>query len=67
LSPRRQDAPKEDDDGDGLTDNRESVFSMLLGNSDSHLDGINDGNDDGNGNGEDDEDEDDEEDDDDDD
>jgi hypothetical protein len=55
--------PNDDDDGDGLTNNNESLFSTLLNNSDSDNDGINDGNDDANGNGEDDEDEDDDEDD----
>lgn len=55
--------PNGDDDGDGLTDDREGAFFTLLGNADSDLDGIPDGNDDANGNGEDDEDEDDDEDD----
>jgi hypothetical protein len=54
--------PGDDEDNDGLTDDRESLFSTLLGNADSDLDGIADGNDDANGNGEDDEDEDDEDD-----
>jgi hypothetical protein len=54
---------EEDEDNDGLTDSREGLFSTLLGNADSDLDGIADGNDDANGNGEDDEDEDDDEDD----
>lgn len=53
--------PGDDEDNDGLTDDRESIFSTLLGNPDSDLDGIRDGNDDANGNGEDDEDEDDDE------
>jgi hypothetical protein len=51
--------PNDDDDGDGLTNNNENLFSTLLGNSDSDDDGIRDGNDDANGNGDDDEDEDD--------
>jgi hypothetical protein len=51
----------DDDDNDGLTNKNESLFLTLLGNSDSDLDGIKDGNDDANGNGEDDEDEDDDE------
>jgi hypothetical protein len=51
----------DDDDDDGLTDRNESLFLTLLGNRDSDLDGIVDGNDDANGNGEDDEDEDDDE------
>jgi hypothetical protein len=51
--------PNDDEDNDGLIDSRESLFSTLLGNADSDLDGINDGNDDANRNGEDDEDEDD--------
>jgi hypothetical protein len=51
----------DDDDDDGLTNKNESLFLTLLGNSDSDLDGIKDGNDDANGNGEDDEDEDDDE------
>jgi hypothetical protein len=51
--------PGDDEDGDGLNDGRERLFSTLLGNSDSDRDGIKDGNDDANGNGEDDEDEDD--------
>jgi hypothetical protein len=51
----------DDDDDDGLTDRNESLFLTLLGNADSDLDGIKDGNDDANGNGEDDEDEDDDE------
>jgi hypothetical protein len=55
---------EEDEDGDGLTDSKESRFLTLLGNDDSDFDGIADGNDDANGNGEDDEDEDDDEDDD---
>jgi hypothetical protein len=55
--------PTEDDDGDGLTNNNESLFFTLLGNDDSDFDGIADGNDDANGNGDDDEDEDDDEDD----
>jgi hypothetical protein len=55
--------PNDDEDDDGLTDNRESLFSALLGNDDSDFDGIADGNDDANRNGEDDEDEDDDEDD----
>jgi hypothetical protein len=54
--------PNDDKDGDGLTDENESLFFTLLGNSDSDLDGIPDGNDDANGNGEDDEDEDDDDD-----
>jgi hypothetical protein len=54
------DCPSNDDtDSDGLIDARESLLSTLLGNPDSDLDGIVDGNDDTNGNGEDDEDEDD--------
>jgi hypothetical protein len=53
--------PNDDDDGDGLTNNNENLFSTLLGNDDSDLDGVNDGNDDSNRNGEDDEDEDDDE------
>lgn len=51
--------PGDDEDGDGLNDSRESIFSTLLGKADSDLDGIVDGNDDANRNGEDDEDEDD--------
>jgi hypothetical protein len=52
--------PSNDDaDNDGLIDSRESLLFTLLGNPDSDLDGIVDGNDDANGNGEDDEDEDD--------
>jgi hypothetical protein len=50
---------QDDADGDGLLDARESVLLTLLGNRDSDLDGIVDGNDDANHNGEDDEDEDD--------
>jgi hypothetical protein len=53
--------PNDDEDGDGLTNNNESLFSTLLGNADSDRDGIADGNDDANRNGEDDEDEDDDE------
>jgi hypothetical protein len=53
--------PNDDDDGDGLTNNNESLVSTLLGNDDSDSDGISDGNDDANGNGDDDEDEDDDE------
>jgi hypothetical protein len=57
------DCPSNDDvDADGLIDARESLLGTLLGNRDSDLDGIADGNDDANGNGEDDEDEDDEDD-----
>jgi hypothetical protein len=55
--------PNDDEDDDGLTDDRESLFSTLLGNADSDFDGVEDGNDDANRNGEDDEDEDDDEDD----
>jgi hypothetical protein len=55
--------PSGDDDGDGLNNSRESVFSTLLRTADSDRDGVVDGNDDSNGNGEDDEDEDDDEDD----
>jgi hypothetical protein len=51
--------PNNDDDGDGLTNNNESLFFTLLDSDDSDLDGVADGNDDANGNGEDDEDEDD--------
>jgi hypothetical protein len=52
--------PSNDDlDADGLIDVRESLLGTLLGNRDSDLDGVADGNDDANGNGEDDEDEDD--------
>jgi hypothetical protein len=58
-----EDCPSNDDvDADGLIDARESLLGTLLGNRDSDLDGIADGNDDANGNGEDDEDEDDEDD-----
>jgi hypothetical protein len=57
----RGDEDDDDDDNDGLTNKNESLFLTLLGNSDSDLDGIVDGNDDANGNGEDDEDEDDDE------
>jgi hypothetical protein len=54
------DCPSNDDaDSDGLIDARESLLLTLLGNPDSDLDGIVDGNDDANGNGLDDEDEDD--------
>ena len=54
------DCPSNEDlDNDGLIDARENLLLTLLGNSDSDLDGIVDGNDDANGNGEDDEDEDD--------
>jgi hypothetical protein len=53
--------PNDDDDGDGLTNHNENLFSTLLGKSDSDFDGIADGNDDANRNGEDDEDEDDDE------
>jgi hypothetical protein len=49
----------DDDDNDGLINERETLLLTLLGNPDSDLDGIVDGNDDANGNGEDDEDEDD--------
>jgi hypothetical protein len=52
----------DDEDGDGLVDSRERLFSTLLGNPDSDRDGISDGNDDADGNGEDDEDEDDDDD-----
>jgi hypothetical protein len=55
--------PQIDEDNDGLTDHNENLFSTLLGNSDSDLDGISDGNEDSDDDGEDDEDEDDEEDD----
>jgi hypothetical protein len=55
--------PDDDEDNDGLTDQRELLLLTLLGNQDSDLDGIKDGNDDANGNGEDDEDEDDDDDD----
>jgi hypothetical protein len=58
---RRDDDDDDDDDDDGLTDRNESLFLTLLGNRDSDLDGIVDGNDDSNGNDEDDEDEDDDE------
>ena len=63
ITPAGACPPGEDEDNDGLTDERESLFSTLLDNPDSDLDGIADGNDDANGNGEDDEDEDDDEDD----
>jgi hypothetical protein len=58
-----EECPDDDEDNDGLTDERESLLLTLLGNQDSDLDGIKDGNDDANGNGEDDEDEDDDDDD----
>jgi hypothetical protein len=51
--------PNDDEDGDGLTDANENILLTLLGNADSDLDGVADGNDDANGNREDDEDEDD--------
>jgi hypothetical protein len=51
--------PTNDEDNDGLTDHNENLLLTLLGNTDSDVDGINDGNDDANGNGEADEDEDD--------
>lgn len=54
--------PEEDEDGDGLTDENESLFLTLLGDSDSDDDGVADGNDDGDEDGEDDEDEDDDDD-----
>jgi hypothetical protein len=53
--------PNEDEDDDGLRDDRENLFSTLLGNGDSDDDGIRDGNDDSDNDGEDDEDEDDDE------
>jgi hypothetical protein len=52
----------DDEDNDGLTDERELLLFTLLANPDSDMDGIKDGNDDSNGNGEDDEDEDDDDD-----
>jgi hypothetical protein len=51
--------PNDDDDADGLINSRELLLFTLLGNPDSDLDGIKDGNDDANDNGQDDEDEDD--------
>jgi hypothetical protein len=51
----------DDDDGDGLRDDAESLFGGLLGNPDSDADGVRDGNEDDDGDGEDDEDEDDDE------
>jgi hypothetical protein len=58
-----EECPSNDDlDADGLIDARESLLGTLLGNRDSDLDGVADGNDDANGNGEDDEDEDDDDD-----
>jgi hypothetical protein len=51
--------PNNDEDADGLIDSRELLLFTLLGNPDSDLDGIKDGNDDANGNGQSDEDEDD--------
>jgi hypothetical protein len=59
ITPAGACPPGDDEDGDGLNDSRESIFSTLVGKADSDLDGIVDGNDDANGNGEDDEDEDD--------
>jgi hypothetical protein len=53
------DCPDDDEDDDGLINDREVLLLTILGNADSDLDGIKDGNDDANGNGEDDEDEDD--------
>lgn len=51
--------PDDDEDDDGLSDEHELSLLTLLGNPDSDLDGVSDGNDDANGNGLDDEDEDD--------
>jgi hypothetical protein len=51
----------DDDDGDGLRDDAESLFGRLLGNPDSDADGVRDGNEDEDDDGEDDEDEDDDE------
>jgi hypothetical protein len=51
--------PNDDDDHDGLTNEREILLNTFVANSDSDFDGIVDGNDDANGNGDDDEDEDD--------
>ena len=62
CQPREDECPDDDEDNDGLTDDRELLLLTLLGNPDSDLDGIKDGNDDSNGNGEDDEDEDDDDD-----
>jgi hypothetical protein len=49
----------DDEDADGLIDSRELLLFTLLGNPDSDLDGVKDGDDDANGNGQADEDEDD--------
>jgi hypothetical protein len=64
CQPREEEeCPDDDEDDDGLTNDRELLLLTLLGNQDSDLDSIKDGNDDANGNGEDDEDEDDDDDD----
>ena len=62
CQPQQEECPDDDEDNDGLRDDRELALLTLLGNPDSDLDGVKDGNDDANHNDRDDEDEDDDDD-----